>query len=116
MVAPTFSTHCGPTSSAGLWLPRLHQAAAAPIPAATIWAAAGRTSWKAKGLMAERFGQQPGITQGDIGPRYVRERLKDEVYIAHHIKAGDRIRVRSTIATGVIASLTTVNLTIGGRM
>ncbi len=66
--------------------------------------------------MADRFSQPPGITQGDIGPRYVRKRLADEVYIGHYIKAGDRIRIRSTVATGVIASLTTVNLTIGGRV
>jgi hypothetical protein len=66
--------------------------------------------------MAERMQQPPGITQGDIGARYTRKRLSDEVYIGHYIKAGDRIRVRSTILTGVIASLTTVNLTIGGRV
>lgn len=66
--------------------------------------------------MAELQRPQPGITQGDIGPRYVRKRLQDEVYVGHFIKVGDRIRIRATIATGVIASLTTVNLTVGGRM
>lgn len=66
--------------------------------------------------MAEQLRNPPGITQGDIGPRYTRKRLADEVYIGHYIKAGDRLRIRATIATGVIASLTTVNLTIGGRV
>lgn len=66
--------------------------------------------------MAERPGQQPGITQGDIGPRYVRKRLQDEVYLAHYCKAGDRLRIVATLATGVIAALTTVTLTYGGRV
>src|SRR5260221_9760895 len=66
--------------------------------------------------MAERFQQQPGITQGDIGPRYVRKRLQDEVYLAHYCKAGDRLRIVATLATGVIAALTTVTLTYGGRV
>jgi hypothetical protein len=66
--------------------------------------------------MAERTQQPPGITQGDLGPRYTRKRLGDEVYLARYVKAGDRMRVRATLATGVIAALTTVNLTIGGRV
>lgn len=66
--------------------------------------------------MAEVRNQQPGITQGDIGPRYVRKRLQDEYYLARYCKAGDRLRIVATLATGVIAALTTVNLTYGGRV
>lgn len=66
--------------------------------------------------MAERMPQQPGITQGDIGPRYVRKRLQDEYYVARYCKAGDRIRIVATLATGVHAAVGDVNLTIGGRV
>ncbi len=66
--------------------------------------------------MAERNPTLPGVAQGDTGPRYVRKRLQDEVYLAHYCKAGDKIRIVATLATGVIAALTTVTLTYGGRV
>ena len=58
----------------------------------------------------------PGVEQGDIGPRYVRKRLQDEIYQAHFIKAGDRIRVTAFLAAGVAAAVTTVTLWVGGRV
>lgn len=66
--------------------------------------------------MAERFGPPPGIMQGDTGPRSIRKRLADEMYLAHYCKAGDRLRIVATLASGVIAALTTVTLTYGGRV
>lgn len=48
--------------------------------------------------------------------RTTRKRLMDEIYLSHLVLNGDRIRITATIATGVIAALTTVNLTIGGRV
>lgn len=66
--------------------------------------------------MAERNLTSPGVMQGDIGPRYVRKRLQDEVYLAHYCKAGDRLRIVATLASGVIAALSTVQLTYGGRV
>lgn len=60
--------------------------------------------------------QHPGIQQGDIGDRYTRKRLQDEVYVAHFIKAGDRIRVQCYLAAGVAAAVTTVTLFVGGRV
>lgn len=66
--------------------------------------------------MPNPFTIQPGVEQGDIGPRYVRKRLADEYYEARYCKAGDRIQIVATLATGVIAALTSVNLTIGGRV
>lgn len=49
-------------------------------------------------------------------PEDIRHRLKDEHYTVRYCKAGDRIAIAATLATGVIAALTTVNLTIGGRV
>lgn len=44
-----------------------------------------------------------------------KNRLKDAVYITHHVGTSDRIRLIVTLSTGVAAALTTVTVVVGGR-
>lgn len=66
--------------------------------------------------MANPFTVSPGVEQGDVGARFTRKRLQDEIYKAHYIKAGDQIRVNVFLATGVAAAVTTVTIFVGGRV
>lgn len=66
--------------------------------------------------MPNPFTQSPGVEQGDVGPRYTRKRLQDEYYLARFCKAGDRLRIRAQMATGVHAAVGDVTVVVGGRM
>lgn len=66
--------------------------------------------------MAASQQDSPAVRHDWRPTRTDRKRLADEVYLSHLVQQGDRVRVVATVTAGVIAALTTVSLTIGGRV